>query len=261
MYKSLLYNEEEQAKNIFDNGFTNDEYNRREAFLLCKYFRHVLKYGDIRIRKRLVKFCEGDKTFNEVLESSIIKQMIRNSKNKFIVREGIFITQNEINRIRKVKNFSCQKLYLGLLSFAKKNKSNFVSIKTWTSVKRISDLKNLTLDEMYSLIHILYENKLVYPSQRKIGRNLDAGHRLLFIDWNSLGIINIYSDSNLYNLGKEYERYCGGVLQYCEECGKEFVRMGKAHKLCEEHSKEAAKNRQKRWKNGKNEGDVLHAIS
>lgn len=240
MYKQLLYDEKDQSAQIYRNGFSNDLYNRREAFLIAKYMRHVLGYKDTKLKRTLIEFCKKSKGFNEVIESSFVKEIVRNSKHDFIVRSGVGITKEEIERAKLVKNFQAQKVYISLLGLAKKNKSNFVSLKNWTSVKRIASL-DVTNLELGGLFHVLYKNNLIYPIRKKGS----GGQKLLYIDWEGEPVIEVKSDKEFYELGKTYEKYCGGYLQYCLECGVEFIRNSSNQKLCKVHSIEKEKKRRR----------------
>lgn len=237
--KQLLYNEKKQAERIFNNGFTNG-YDRREVFLVAKHIRHVFGYGDARVKSRLIEFCQQDSSFNPVTEMGFIKEVVRNSKNDFIVRSDSYITRKELDRVRLVKNFQAQKVYISLLAFARKNHSNFVSLRNWTYIKRISNL-NITNSDLGTLFHILYKNELIYPIRKKGG----GGQKILFMDWEGLPEISIKTDHEFYELGKTYERYCGGWLAYCEDCGTEFIRKNPSHKLCDYHSTHREKNRKR----------------
>ena len=62
-----MYNEEVDAKRIYENGFINNEYNFHESVLVAKHFRHILGYGDARVKSSLKEFCKNnDKFFNEI---------------------------------------------------------------------------------------------------------------------------------------------------------------------------------------------------
>lgn len=239
--KQLLYNEKEQATNIYKNGFTNG-YNRREAYLVAKYLRHIKGYKDKRLKKELIDFCSQDHEFNVVLEDYYIREIIKNSKSEFIIRSKIFITQKELDRVRQVKNFNAQKLYLGLIALAKKNKSNFVSVKNWTVLKRISSLP-VSMAKLNELFHVLYLAKLIYPIFKK---NI-GGQKLLFMDWEGNSVLEIHTDKEFYDLGNSYQELCGGELGYCEICQEEFVKNSPRQKYCETHRKEKELERHRNY--------------
>jgi hypothetical protein len=238
--KQLLYDEKAESERLFSNGFT-DGYDRREASLIAKYMRHVLGYGDIRVKKGIISFCSRyPDEFNHVTESQYIKEFVRNSKYPFIVRERVIITDSEINKVRLIKNFKAQKVYLSMLAIGKKNKTNFVGIRDWTTLKRVSGLR-LTNYELGEIFHVLYNNNMLYP----VLKNDGGGHKLLYVDWGGKPKIEIRNDKDFYNLGATYENICGGHLSYCVICEKEFVRATGNQKLCPEHSALKEKTRKR----------------
>lgn len=239
-YKQPLYNEEELSKYIYENGFSDGEYDRREAVLVSKYMRHVLGYKDTHLKKRLIEFCKTDRLFNEVLENNFIKDCVNQSKRRFVVRESLSITSNELLKIRTIKNFKAQKTYIGLLAIAKKNGYDCVSVKDYPLLKRIAGIGSET-DELYNNLHLLFKLKFIYP----IDKTDKGAQKLLVIDWDSFPEIIINKNSDMNRLGKIYEEYCGGYLLYCEDCGVEFVRNGKSQKYCEVHSIERERNRKR----------------
>lgn len=241
-HKKLLYNEEEISEKIYYNGFTGGVYTRREAGLLAKYMRHVLGYKDRKIKTGLIEFSKSDPNFNYVLESSVIKDIVKNSKSQFVIREKVSITKNEILKSKTIHDFKGQKLYLGMIALAKKNGSSWVSVKDWSVLKKVSWL-SITTDEMYDLLHQLYKLKLIFPMQtQRIGR-----HKILYIDWLGEPEISIKNDDELYRLGRTYEDYCGGELGYCIVCEKEYVKTGNKNIYCSEHTSEKKLDRYKKY--------------
>lgn len=241
--QKFLYDENEMASSIFTNGFTNG-YDRRESLLYAKYLRHVLGYKDIKIKRLLIEFCSKDSSFNKVTEKNHIKFCVKNSKVKFFTRTSIFITKEEINQAKKIKNFDAQKVYLSLLLIAKRNRYNSVSIKLFSEIKRIAGVNSTTV-ELGSILHILYKEKLIYPIVNEENNLVSGYNKILYIDFEGEPEISITKDKDLYNFGKIYENYCGGYLVYCEVCKKEMIRKGSAHKLCEEHFLEKEKVRKR----------------
>lgn len=232
--KSFLYDESETATIIYNNGFTNG-YDRREAYLLAKYFRHILGYGDIRIKKKIIEFCSKEKYFNSVTEASRIKSFVKNSKHEFVINTSVFITKDEIDRVRPVKSFDAQKVYLALLVIARRNGSINVPIKNITEIKKMAGLSCTNLEIQVNLFNILYTSNLIYPIVSEKGGRKNGYQKLLKMDFDGKPEILIHNDKEIYELGKTYEKYCGGYLIYCQVCKKEMIRKGSNHRLCEEH--------------------------
>lgn len=235
--RSFLYNEKEMAEKVYKNGFTNG-YNKREADLLAKYFRHILGYGDTRIGKKLIEYCSKDSLFNPVTEKHNIKSSIKNSKSKFFTKSKIFITKKEIEMAQKIKNFDAQKVYLALVAIAKRNGFTSVHMNLLTEIKKIGCV-NVTNIRLFELFHLIYKQKLIYPIAIKKNKKPIHGYQKInFVDFDGVAEIGIASDNKLFELGKTYEKYCGGYVLYCEECGNDFYRKSENvnSKYCEKHS-------------------------
>ena len=241
--QNFLYDENEMASRIFINGFT-DGYDRREALLYSKYLRHILGYKDTKIKRMLIDFCSKDVYFNEVTERNHIKFCVKNSNAKFFTRTSVYITSSEIDRAKRVKNFDAQKVYLSLLLIAKRNRYNSVSVKLFAEIKRMSGV-NCTTVELGSLFHLLYKAGLIYPIANERNNLTEGYNRILDIDFEGKPEINITRDKDFYNIGKTYEKYCGGYLIYCQVCKKEMIRKGSNHRFCEEHFIEKEKTRKR----------------
>lgn len=240
--KSFLYDEKVLATNIYNNGFTNG-YDRKEALLLAKYFRHILGYGDTRIKKKIIEACSKDIYFNAVTESSSIKSFVRNSKKDFFVKTSLFITKREIEKVKTIKNFDAQKVYLTLLLLARRSGFNNVPL-LFTEIKKIANI-NVTNNELSHFFHLIYKSGLIYPIEATNSNKTIGYQKILDMDFEGLVEIEIKNDKELYDFGKTYEKYCGGYLIYCEVCEKEMIRKSPTHKLCEEHYLEKEKVRKK----------------
>jgi hypothetical protein len=240
--KSFLYDEKVLAINIYNNGFTNG-YDRKEALLLAKYFRHVLGYGDTKIKNKIIEACSKDPYFNAVSESSSIKSFVKNSKKDFFAKTNIFITKEEIEKSKTIKNFDAQKVYLTLLLLARRSGYNNVPL-LFTEIKKIANI-NTTNNELFHLFHLIYKSGLIYPIETDNHDKTIGYQKILNMYLEGLTAIEIKNDRELYEFGKTYEKYCGGYLVYCEVCQKEEIRKSPAHKLCEEHASEKEKFRKR----------------
>lgn len=246
--KSFLYDEKEMATKIYNNGFTNG-YDRRETLLLAKYFRHILGYGDLKLKNKIIDFCSRDKYFNAVTESSQIKSFVKNSKYDFVINTSVFITKDEINRVTLVKNFDARKVYLALLAIARRNNFTNVSIKNITEIKKIANI-NCTNKEVGDLYHILYKSNLIYPIVMENNEGVVGYQKILNMEFDGQPEILINNDKEIYELGKTYEKYCGGYLLWCEDCEEEFIRKNKSgdsSRYCEKHSDERKKYKYKKY--------------
>lgn len=236
--KNFLYDERILATNIYNNGFTNG-YDRRETLLLAKYFRHILGYGDTRIRKKIIEACSKDIYFNAVSESSAIKSFVRNSKKDFFVKTTVFITKKEIEKAKTIKNFDAQKVYLSLLLLARRSGYNNVPL-LFTEIKKIANL-NVTNNELSHFFHLIWKVGLIHPFESTTQKRTIGFQKIMNMEFSGETEIEIKNDKELFEFGKRYEKYCGGYVLYCEECGAEFIRktkVGATERYCEKHSEE-----------------------
>lgn len=232
----LMFSELEDAKRILKNGFS-DGYKWSEALAVAKYYRHILGYGDAKVKTEITKFCEAnDRNFYPIPNirwiSKIVKSSIKEFKNTL---DPIFIRKKEIDEIKKIKNFKYQKILIGFLALAKLYKRDHVWLNEWRAIRKTISryIPNKTIinciTEAYS-IGIIGEPKADF-------------HSLLFINHESEIVISINNDKDFFNLGKRYEELNGGVLEYCKICGDEFVRKTSTHKYCEKHQIEKRRER------------------
>ena len=232
--RSFIFNERILAEYLYKNGFTSETFNEREAVLVGKYFRFVLGYKDAKTKTFLKEFCEShDPFFYYEANIDFFKRILRKSKKDFIVKTDIIITKGELDKIRTVKNFLAQKMYLGMLAVAKRGYT-YVPLTAWKDIKKIMNIKK-TNAEIYKQIHLLYTLGFLVPSE---STEYEASHKILVIYENSEPVFDIKSDRELYMLGQMYKDYCGGELEYCIVCGKEFVKRGKTDRFCDEHALE-----------------------
>jgi hypothetical protein len=227
MLRLFFSDEKKDAEIIFKNGFAKGEYNNYDAYLVAKYFRNELGYGDRRVKNSLIAFCcENDKNFNYVLNRSSIAKIIRNSSSEWRNKKSaIYITKREIEKIRKIKNFDYQKILLLFLIFAKRERG-YVYDGRWADIKRLSGLR-ITNREIHKALYFGYKEGMV--------RDSNDNHFIRFIDdETSNPEITLSAEKQILNVSKIYENYCGGVLVYCKDCGKEFMKSVSGSKLCQE---------------------------
>lgn len=245
MKRPLISNEKELAEVVMNKGFSNG-FTFSEALAVAKYYRHILNYGDRRVRTSIIKFCqEHDVNFRPVPNKKEIKSLVARSKNHFYVSETVIIRKAELDAIEKIKIFRFQRILLGLLVIAKLSGKKYVPTYRWRDVKKIIS-RSVTTYEIKECIRLAFSIKLIgEPS------NNDAYHKLLFVDELSEPVFIIKTEKDLLDLPKNYEIYSGGAFRYCVLCGKKFKKTGKKHILCPEHSRERELERKRKWKNNK----------
>lgn len=225
MIRPFFIDEKKNAEKIYKNGFANNEYNNYEAYLVAKYLRHEFGYGDHKTKTQLLEFChKHDENFNYILNRLSISKIIINSRSEWKNKShDIKITKSELDKIRNIKDFNAQKIILLFLVFAKRN-NGYVYSNQWSDIIKISRL-NVTHVKIHSCINMAYEKEMV--------RDSNDNHFVKFIEEVGDATLKLSSDKDIWNLMKIYEEYCGGVITYCENCGKELIKESNRHKYCD----------------------------
>lgn len=223
----FMYREELSCKEIFDNGFSNG-YRRGDATKVAKYMRHILGYGDARIKTELIEFCKKhDPYFRVVPNRAGISKAIASSRKEFRDTSAeIKITKVEIDKIQRVKSFKSQKIMMAVLLMSKLKKDTKIWLSDWVVVRKIIH-KNVTNKNISLCFNLYYEKGLVEVSHSahtiKIESDTDK----------SPPAIIIVSDSDVYSLMRRYETYCGGVIRYCGVCGNKIEVTSNSRKYCD----------------------------
>jgi len=257
MYKPILYNEKEQGEQVYKNGFSESLFNRRELISLAKYYRHILNYGDRRIRTNLILFCQKhDVGFNEVLHAPLLKESVSSSKRPFVVKKKILFSEKEMKVVREVEDFQGQKFLLGLLAFAKRDKG-YVSVRRWTDIKKCMGLASDT-KRLYEFINLFYKKGYVEPSRVK---RYGSAHKVLFVDDSEEGksVLKILTDSDFRRLGDIYVNYCGDIVHFCKTCGAEMEKRSNRHVYCDSCREERHRTiKRKWWRKKREKGLKIH---
>lgn len=227
----LMYDERKQAEEILDKGFYNETYNWKEALLVAKYYRHVLGYGNARIKTEIRKFCKTDPFFHPVPRESTIKNLVKHSKRAILdYTDPIEIRQSELDQIRVIKNFKFQQIALGILAITKRNLKydhGYLNRYCWRDIKFVVNYRRTTRAEIENCFTELNSLGQVYPTNT-------TAHKILFIDDESSVVFRITTDGELKRLGSLYKEYCGGILIWCKTCGKETIKKSNRQSLCDE---------------------------
>jgi hypothetical protein len=242
----LMYDERKLAEQVLMNGFENGSYNWKEALLVAKHFRQIDGVGDSKVATQITSFCvANDPFFHPVPRSRTIKNLVRESRHSLVdYTDPIDIRQDEIDRIRNIKNFKLQQLGLGVLAIAKRNfkyNNGFLNRYYWKDVKGTVNIKHITNIEVERCFLVMKELEMVYASWTV------NSHKILFIDHSSPVIFHIAEDREMRRLGAIYKEYCGGETSYCSSCGTEITKGSNRHRLCDECWREKELNRKKMW--------------
>lgn len=262
MKKTKILNELEKAKEVYQSskGITT----WRESFLLGKYLRHQLGWGKQRIEKEIIRrYKIADPNFNEILGMEKVKDAARFAFNSppIFDKGNIVIFQEEIDRIRQVKNFDYQLILLSMLCLAKDRLesgkrtyldyefmrqalsdarvTNKISFAKFNKNNVINDFKNLGMTK--------YEANGRYWNNKR-NRRPDYIELLFYKqDGTPVFLINDFS-----KIREIYTNFIGGEPRWCERCGNEFIIKSNRQKYCNSCSKiirkEKVRNNVKQYK-------------
>jgi len=245
MIRDFFKDEKKEAETIYSKGFTDGIYNHYEASLVAKYIRKKQGVGDAKLKTLLVAFCnQRGKYFNYVTSMTEIKNMIKNSKKDWLDKTSpIIISKKELDKIREIKNFTAQKIFLFILISSKRNNGYF-NKDSFSYMKSILKLRLTNNEFVKKYIHLLYDLGYV--------RDSNTNYFITFTGEQSEPALIISTQKQLSNISEIYKDYCGGELDYCKECGAEFVKNGSRHEYCETHSEERSKERHKKYNQKRN---------
>lgn len=260
--KEYSFDEEKDAEEIIEHGFPDGKINYVEMQKVAKYFRNISGFGEVRLEKEIIKFCqEQDPSFNPVLEMDSIKRWIKSAMTNTLRKiDEIIITDSEMNTIKDIKNLKHRKILFATLVLAKAIKKGKTGIKTSTSpisnkyyiqydkLLDIIRLAKVSMSEM-QLCDIFYEFgqdgllTFYHPEKELILLN--------FTDDESPKAITITHPNQFLEY---YKIYFGGEIIYCSVCGKEMVKNSSTHSRCEDCSYEIKKKQVAQYKREKRKG-------
>lgn len=259
-YRPLIYDEAILGKKVYENGYI-DDLRWADVLPLAKYMRFTFGYGDARLKTKLEEFFSRDPNFNKVRMRGYIGKIINHSRRKYKNTKTVNITENELLKIREIKNFKWQKIILSLLFISKRATNNgYVRLNEWTDVKSSACISNLRIFEIENAVTALYQiPNRIRPIERE---KTDASHQILFIDDASKIVFTIKNDKTARNLGNLYKEWCGGELYWCKECGNEFIKNNSnRHNYCTECSEtrrlERVKINMKKYRSQSNLSSVI----
>ena len=239
--KIFYFDEEKEAENIIKNGFENNILDYTKMYIIAKYYREKQKLGEIRLERKLIKFCKKQNpNFNPVLEAKALKKWVK-SAMRYRLRKikEIPISQKEIDFLRTIKTDKDRKILFMTLVFAKALKlgntrrktgeyktsdNHYIRYNNFLDIIRLSELTNLTEVKFAKILHQYKEYFLFYNAEFEL-------IRLEYVDKNPQKIIML---TNLDNLVKHYIDIFGKNMTYCEICGKEIEKKVNNQKYCPE---------------------------
>ena len=243
-----LYNEFERAIFIYENDIKF--IRTRDLILFGKYLRQYKGMGQKTIRKEIIKKCiSSDDTFNPIVKRSTLDFVVRSSMNDTPLTNvsKINIYQEEIEKIKEIKNFKKQCLLLSMLIIVKikKNKSNrfFINYKDIPLAIKLS--KCGFARKFFDDVMI----KEYGESGKTIYNQRYDTFELLFAD----GAGDIAFDFKIGDDIKSlYIEYLGGEIAYCRKCDKEFIKKSNRKEDCDdcyrEYRKEIIRDSTRKWR-------------
>lgn len=255
----LIFNEEEQYKEILKNGFAKF-INIRDLTILSKFFlksevsavdckkvenSEVFATDCIqRVKNKLIAFCTNwDKDFRPIKYDDRLNKAIQLAiENKQIYQDTISFTSHELDFIRD-SNLTLweQKLLFILFTLAKWQQHRWIYLNS-DSVIQIRDLKlilglNLKDSDTLDLLHSLYQKRKIIVLLKpilKVEINYHEEQKYLnpmsYKPWQEFSPeddkvleFRIGSDMSLY-----FDKIIGEKIFQCECCGKLFKPAAKA---------------------------------
>lgn len=229
MYKSLMFDEEKLASDIYNNGFTTGQFDFGEAVLVAKYFRHSLGYGDARTKTFIREFCsKNDKFFRKDGNRRTIKGILSRSKPFYVNKSNpLLVYQEEIDVINSISDYKRKRILFAILALSKLNKDFFIGNFEWKNIRRVlhSKITNKNISSFMSEYYMLNLIEL-----RKLS------HRVLF-GRNSGNALYEITSKTIYNLNKVFEDIFGKDLFECIDCHTEHEKKSYNQKRCSNCSK------------------------
>lgn len=234
------------AKKIYNNGLTKIIY--RDVLYLAAYLRKELKFGDVRVEKKIIEYCEAvDEDFSAVNSSDFIHSVIRNSKNMNLKdTEFVEIYKHELDKIQEIKDFSVQVFVFSALVYNKifysMSKKYNVDIHT---INDILDMTGLKISKDRFIRDYYFMIKAANLSYHRAGRNYIKLNIERFTG-ESVGKITVFR-----NLKDIYKDMIGGEFYYCKRCGDRIkFEKGKRRKVyCDICFKIERKNSLRKFRN------------
>lgn len=217
---SVILNETKRAEYIIKNGEVGNK-PTSTLFLLGKYYRHKENLNKEQTFEKLNFFMQQHyKNYNSALWEDIIEDISKKAI-KYMLREieSIGVTQNELDKIAKLKNVKYEKLVFAMLCYAKlynmisENNSGWVNAEI-KEIYRISRVSVRYKEDKFLYLNDIEKSGLISFSNKNDNLNL----QLKFIDDYGNPVLKI---DDFRELGYEYLNYIGeGNFIRCSECNR-----------------------------------------
>ena len=241
---TIIFNELEYAENLLEKGF-KDFINWEDLSILSRYFRYK---GQKRaeIKKSIVEFYKEFSYYNEHtgVGEKIDNAIKKSEKSPLRISESVTITENEVQRIRELKNYKLEKICFVMLVLSRANKIayNSSSSRYYLSMNlaEVLEIANVqaTKDERRKLKYSLSNGSMVRaPEVNRMApfKGIEM-HEMFFTDKNSGSGINV---TDLNNIISFYSQVC---IQCGEDMGMGWNRKREICDKCYEIQRKASEN-------------------
>lgn len=259
--KLFSFDEVRDAEILYNHGFPNGNIDYSQMYLVAKYIRETFNYGEIRLEKALIDFCQKyDKTFNPVIEEEAIKKWVKSAMEYNLRKiENVSVTKKEIDFIKQIKNEREKKALFAMLVLAKALKKGgikrhkpdskpsnkyYIRYSNFIDIIRLTKLNNMREIDLANIIFKHKEHFTFYKPEKEL-------IRINFIDKNQTNDIVISKLDNLmdyfHNLfsdNKTIKNY-GEHKSKCISCGKEILKNSNRQKKCKECAMNERREKQK----------------
>jgi hypothetical protein len=244
---SLIFDEYTYAVNLLKNGF-QDYLRGTQLLVLAKYFFYLGQSKKV-VRENILNFTlTYDPYFNDVLNGHRIDKAIKNATKKSLrFSQDVLVTENEIEKIKSLKNNKIERILFVLLVIARKSnmdrnaeKENYYVNSKFSTILSLSRVY-LKKDEREDVRNNLNNSGILEiqePNDISTRTGID-GYQLFYADKNSGSCILV---TDLNDIVSFYP-------QFCERCGKIIERKSNRQKLCPDCWETREKEIKKNWWN------------
>lgn len=228
----IIFDELEYVKEILRTGIQTKHINF-EIQLIANYYREQ-GYEDKQIEEELHKFCkEYISNYNKVNFYKFIDEKVIKSKKSSLKKSyPIDITKSELDLITSESNYKCKKLMFVYLVLAKYYMSNNHTEKYYVGCNDndIFKLCNMYVrsGEKIDLMHYLTKMQYITPT-------LNMSSIVNYVNENSEIVFTLVPEIDMVYY---FEKYLGGNIIYCENCGKLTKKNSNRQKYCNKCSRE-----------------------
>lgn len=234
----MIMNEKERVKSLLTLGdFSSSDYH--EVRLIIRYYiselkmtikEEILEKIKTLLEEKMTDYYEWE--WEDRLES-IIKEELRNQTPITSV-SAIYVTQEEVDVIRKLKNSSQRKLLFTLIMYARYNSEKRKVETEWAScpnqqdIFKSANINNLTVLKQNLVVKDLLDMGLI--SQSKHMRKLNLRVNCLHKEGSVAFWVNSFEDMG--NLIEDYLNFTYNGYKKCKVCEKLYKPKGKNSKYC-----------------------------